>query len=394
MAEKVKLAIVGCGGIASAHLNGYEALLARGCDAFEIAAVCDVAEAATEAFAERIEGFQGSRPATYTDLDAMLAAGCAQAADVCTPHWLHHSTAIPCLEAGLDAMVEKPIGITVKATRKIIEAAEKNDRIVATAENIRRYITARSIEWAINGAKMIGDVRMLFVLDVGLSPFPVDNPPMKWRAIKLLGGGGMIMDSGAHFADMMVHVFGDVEEVTCQMRTFDAPFVEAPIVGRAQLDVEDTWVATLLFKSGVIGAWAWSRSAPGHTVRQGVYYGSKGSLADKGGLFHPFQGGAELQLADGATKSREQIQIEYLLSLSPEEKDRLFPYGLTDGFAVECWDFVDAVASRRKPEMDGWDGLRSKALSEAAFEAGATGKPVKVQDVVDGKVDTFQKPEE
>ncbi|NCO33695.1 MAG: hypothetical protein GW893_07485 [Armatimonadetes bacterium] len=41
MGDRVRLAIVGCGGIAGAHLNGYESLHQRGCDAFEIVTTCD-----------------------------------------------------------------------------------------------------------------------------------------------------------------------------------------------------------------------------------------------------------------------------------------------------------------------------------------------------------------
>jgi len=392
MREKVRIAIVGCGGIAGAHLNGYESLIRRGCDTFDIVATCDTNLPSAEAFAERIASFADRKPRAYSSLEEMLQNEQLDGADICTPHFAHHTTAIACLEAGVNVMVEKPIGITVKASRKIVETGQRTGKIVATAENVRRYLHARAMEWAINKAGMIGEPRMFFVQSLSFTPFPVDSPPMQWRALKLLTGGGMIMDSGAHFTDMMLHLFGDVDEVFCQMRTFDAPEVEAPIIGKARLDVEDSWIILFKFKSGLMGTWAWSRSAPGHTITEGIYYGSRGSMKDLGFVFHTFQSGAELKLADGTVKSREEIELEYLMQLDPEQRARLFPFGLTDGFAIEVWDFIDAIANGRRPDVDGTDGLRAKALCEACYESATIGAPVKFEDVVEGKIAVYQKP--
>ena len=90
--------------------------------------------------------------------------------------------------------------------------------------------------------------------------------------------------------------------------------------------------------------------------------------------------------------SSEEIQSEYLATLAEEEKARLFPYGATDGFAVEAWDFVNAVATGRRPEMDGYDGLRAKALCECCYESAVAGSPVKFEDVLTGKINAYQEP--
>jgi predicted dehydrogenase len=176
------------------------------------------------------------------------------------------------------------------------------------------------------------------------------------------------------------------------MHACDNRTLEAPIVGTVPADVEDTWHATLRFQSGVTVTWTYSRFLYGPELRFANYYGREGTLQDLGFPFHPFQGGGDALLADGTTVSQEAIQTEYLSTLTGEQKDRLFPYGSTDGFAVEVWDFVNAVASGRKPEMDGHDGLRAKALCECCYESAVAGKPVKFVDVIEGRVDAYQKP--
>ena len=76
---------------------------------------------------------QGSIPVVFTRVEDLLSSGLAEAGDLCLPHFLHHSMAISLLEGGMHALVEKPLGITVRASRKMIEAARKAKRVLATA---------------------------------------------------------------------------------------------------------------------------------------------------------------------------------------------------------------------------------------------------------------------
>jgi predicted dehydrogenase len=300
---------------------------------------------------------------------------------------------VACLEGGVHIMVEKPVGITVKATKRMIEAAEGTDLVVAGAEQIRRCLPARAIEWAINDQGMIGEPQF-FTQEV-FSWAPLDRSDYKfaWRALKLLGGGGMLLDAGAHFADMVQHVFGPVETAICTMRTIDDTIIELPDVEPQPVDVEDYWTATLVFESGLTGHWAWSQHAPGRKLSTRMYYGTEGSFADKQEWMHPFQFGADLIKNDGTEVPHEEIEVQYAASLSEEEAARLFPYEITDGITIECWDFIEAVADGRDPEIDAAEALRAKALCFALYEsAHAGGEPTSVEAVRSGEISAYQDP--
>jgi predicted dehydrogenase len=393
MTKPIRLALVGCGGISQAHIAGYDDLYRKGYREFLVTACCDVIAGSARQRAHEIAQFQGQEPQVFTDVAALIASGMAEAADVCVPHCFHHSVAIPLLEGGLHVMVEKPVGVTVKASKKIIHAAETHGRLLATSENVRRDLASRACTWAINQRRLIGDVRLVSVQAIQHGPFDYEKPAMKWRGVKLLTGGGMIMDSGAHFADMIQVLFGEVDDVCCTMNTYDDRIIEdAPVVGDVRADVEDTWHAMIHFKSGPAVTWTYSRSFYGEGFRTARYYGSEGTMSDLGFPFHPFQGGGTATLADGTVVSNEEIQAEYMASLTDEEKKNLFPYGATDGFAIEVWDFVNAISTGRKPEMDGYDGLRAKTLCECCYESASAGKPVKFVDVIEGRADAYQRP--
>jgi predicted dehydrogenase len=385
--------MIGCGGMAGGHLWSYQVLHEKGMRNFEIVACVDTNEANAAKFADTAEKFQGKRPAVLTDYEELIAKKLANAADIATPHGLHHVVGCACLENGIDVLIEKPIGITVRASRLIAETADKHKRIAATAENIRRGLGQRAIHWAINTKKIIGAMRSFFSQGAGYSPFPGDAPPMRWRIQKMLSGGLMVMDSGAHFVDSMRYFFGDLERAYAELRLLEPAKFTDPSGKEVVSDCEDTWSAILTFKSGLVGTWSWSNVQPGHDYRTVLYYGSEGSIKDTGDVFHGFQSLAgEVKFKDGKTKSVSDLAIEFLLSLSPDEKERLFPYGITNGVTLECWDFVDACAKRRKPDIDAWDGLKAKAFSETVYESAAAGKAIAYDDVVACKVEKYQGP--
>ena len=392
-AALIRLALIGCGGISGAHIAGFKELVQKGCKDIVYTACCSGQEENAHRRARELAAIQGFEPKVFTNLQSLIESGIADGADMCLPHHLHHQLGVQALDGGLHAMIEKPMGITIKASRLIIEAARRNNRILATAENIRRGLSARACAWAIKERKVAGDIKEVHVADLSYGEFDYENPIMKWRGLKLLTGGGMIMDSGAHFADMQMVLFGEPEEISCHMWTNDNRTIpNAPVFGDAKPDVEDAWHAVIRFKNGTPVVWSYSRSYPGAALRHAYYFGSKGAIEDLGFGFHCFEGGGKAILENQTILTKEEMEREYLYSLDEEEKQRLFPFGCTHNFGIEIWDFADSIRNDRKPEIDGEDGLRAKALCEACFESATLGKPVKYDAVLAGKVSEYQAP--
>ncbi len=390
MNGQVGIAIIGCGGIAGSHLGGYQQLQEAGYDRFRIAALCDTSEQHLSQFAANVEEKLGYTPDCYSTTEQMLDEAQVDAADICLPHAYHHTVAVPCLEAGLDCMIEKPLGITVKAGQQIIDAAQRNDCILATAEQVRRDIGARAVNWAINEAGLIGEL-LFFGFDVKTwMELDLESYAWRWRHSKLLSGGGMVFDAGAHFTDMMLHLFGEIDEVTCTLNTFDTPMIDMPGIGRRPRDVEDYWVVTLKFASGLFGHWSYSRAARAHHINSSYVWGTEGAIKDRQEWMHPFQFGGDIELTDGTEIPYEDLEKQYLDQLSEDWRQAIFPYEITNGRTIECWDFVESVADRRPPEIDGEAGQRAKAVCCALYEADHAGEPVKVADVLSGEISEYQ----
>ncbi|HIE52183.1 MAG TPA: Gfo/Idh/MocA family oxidoreductase [Armatimonadetes bacterium] len=387
--EPLQLAIIGCGGMAQGHLRGYQQVHEKEPDRFRLVAMCDPVRERAEEFAARTEVWQGTRPRVYTEVEALLQAEDLDGADIVTPHHLHHLVGVACLEAGVNVLIEKPIGVTVKATQAIIEAARRRGKIAATAENIRRGPCQRAAHWGLNTAQFIGEPRLFFAQHAGYH-LPDPEHPWHWRVDKFFGGGGLVLDSGAHFCDTIRYLYGEVDTVYAQVTQWEEhPHLKE---GRVVPDArEDTWVATLTFESGLVGVWSWTGVARAHSFTNLVTYGSKGALVDYGDVFHGPFGKAEWKLADGTVKPMREVIDEFLGSLSEEERQRLFPYGFTDGVVLEVYDFIDALATERPPEIDAEEGLKAKAIGEAIYESAYCGQAVKVADVISGQVEGYQR---
>lgn len=387
----VNLAVVGCGGIAGAHMRGYEELWSKGEDRFRIVAAVDNVAANAQALAQRVEAATGQPVRTYRNIADMLDGEKAvDGADICSPHGLHHVHACELLGAGVHVLCEKPIGITVKATRRIVAAAKRARRIAATAEQCRRSIGQRTIRWAFHEGDILGNPRFWFAASARWQD-PAAVPAWHWRVDRRMGGCGMAMDSGAHWVDTMRYWFGEVDSVYARVEQIEKrPHVR----GRRQVNDarEDFWTSIFNFTSGVIGTWSWTISAPGKGFTQLTLTGSKGEIVDTD-IFHPaaHQARGECNLVDGTSYSMSKLQDMYLRRLGKQEKDRLFPYGITAGMTLELWDFVDAISTGRNVEIDAEEGLRSKSVSEAIYESGKSGQVVKVADVLKGKVNAYQR---
>ncbi|MFW5868040.1 MAG: Gfo/Idh/MocA family protein [Armatimonadota bacterium] len=393
MPDAVRLAIVGAGGIAQAHLNGYDMLADAGYDRFTITAVCDVNEENANMTADRIGEKFGDRPRIFATADEMVEAGAADAADLCLPHAYHHTVGCTCLEGGVHVLIEKPVGITIDATHRLVEARGDQDLVIAGAEQVRRGVPSRAIQWAVNDQQMIGEPRFFTQEVFSFNPLDRSTYKFGWRALKIMGGGGMLIDAGVHFADMVQYVFGPVKTAICTMKTIDDTIIDLPELDPRPVDVEDYWAATMIFESGLTGHWSWSQHAPGRKLSTRMYYGTEGSLADRQEWMHPFQFGADLIRKDESEMSYEEIEEAYLSSLSEEDRDGLFPYGITDPFAIECWDFIEAIVEGRDPEFGPEEAVTAKALCFALYESDLLGgEPVSVEDVRSGKVGAYQEP--
>ena len=400
--ETIRLAFIGCGGIARRHVKAIKDLVDRGRTGFTVTAVCDSNVEAAQNLAEEIHELLGMTPRIYNDHQTMLTKEEIDGADLCLPHGLHHSFTIDCMEAGVHVLTEKPIGVSIKAGKLMAEAAERTGKILSIAVPHRRQPGQRAVHWVLNESKLIGNPLTFFHNYTRPPEIQPANQPVpervRWRRDRMMSGGGMTLDSGFHYCDTIRYFFGDVDKVYAEMRELKSgtpmSVLERP---------EDSIYVTFSFKSGVVGTWAWSVAAPGEPIVNVAFYGSEGSLHDttdsRFRIFHLFEWRPDnrqdgyLVRHDGTRYTLSEVEQQYLATLSPAQAESIFPGGAEDGFAIEIWEFVELLQGKRThPEVDAAEGIKSLAIGEAIYESAFTGDVVKVDDILSGKRESYQAP--
>jgi predicted dehydrogenase len=410
--------MVGCGGMGLRHAYGYiEAR--RLFESLDLAAVCDLHETAANKVADEVERATGRRPKVYTDFRRMLDQERGlDAVEVVTETRMHHAFSVQALQAGKHVMTEKPMGLTLLACRLMAEAARKSGKTLAVAENFRRDPLNR-LGKALIEAGAIG--RPLFALDIAVSGGSDGvMHGTAWRARKDRAGG-IVMDAGVHNADLLLYYMGDVDVVYAEtgvmrpvrqrlsmsrmnpnLAAFYAHREAAEGTEHRQLeqDAVDTAFALVKFKSGAIGQFTMTDSAPGYRLAAETVHGSEGTLVRS-----PSRSGKgpEIRRPDGAV-----LKGDNLLGLVPGWRldaktaalwrgDRLASYDLPweqidrKIIAIEYQDFVEAIEGRRPPEVGPLEGMQALALLYAVLESGHARAPVKFDDVISGSVSEYQK---
>lgn len=389
--SKVRMAIVGAGGIAGAHVSGLRILKEAGLDLIDVVAVADIIEENANKRANEVALFQGFKPKVYTDFRRMLLdEKDLEAVDICVDHRSHHIVAVEALNAGKHVIVEKPLGITIKAAKQIIEASVKSGKILAVAENYRRSIEDRVIKWVVEKG-MIGTPRMLYWLQTSFS-----LSAWGWRNDKMKAGGGWIFDGGVHFADLFLYILGEIEEVYAVTKTIESiRYEDWPEMNKkVKSTVEDLSFALLKFKNGTTGAWIWSNVAPGENFNHRIINGTSGSISWENGLIKVGEGNVgryTLSLYELYQMMKKDIGVEKINEMFPNGVGTRSLFDFDGTIAIELYDFARSIVERKRPEVDGELGLKAEAIPLAIFESSAIGNPVKVEDVINGKVEVYQK---
>ena len=382
MAEALRIALVGCGGMMGSHLNnGFAPLWEAGYRGFEIVACCDTVRESAAKMAEDIGQWQGRTPNVHEDVTALLEGEKdLDAADISVVHRHHHTVAVPLLEAGKRVLIEKPLAFTLRAGKHMLDAAERSGVLLAVAENYRRSPVNRTVNWVIRSGR-IGAPRQVYWMDVKDRPWY-----WGWRDHLDQAGGGWVLDGGVHFADLMRYHLGPVTRVTALSRQYDPTRyrdrknMQDPV----QATIEDTTLALLEFANGVTGVWAESIVSPGHRFGRQIIYGDRGSLDLGEGVL--LRGEEEVTPLDA-------LREAYLEQLSADERDRLFPLGRRHGVAQEIHEFVEACLHGSAVETDGLEGYRAQAVCMAVYESAALGGvPVEIEKVERLDVEAYQGP--
>lgn len=347
MKERIRIGIVGAGRIAEAHVHGYRQLA----DKVEIAGVADVRADLASA---RAREWGAAR--SWSSVAELVQDETLDAVDICLPHHLHVDAVEQACAAGKHILIEKPIARSLAEADAIIGAAERAGVTLMVAHNhVFNPVVTKAKEIIDQG--LIGDVHLVKAYSLGWFLFT----PHDFRKSASQTGGGVFIDTGAHFVYILQTLCGEIVSVSA---------TQARLV-RTEAEGEDDAIVSLRFAQGAIGEITttyaaripgWELGFPGGWDQTFIILGSKGavrfSLPDETLWFY-----SENERFPAGYRGWTECKM---------------PGSYARSFDLEVAHFVDVLRSETRPSVTGAEGRKTLAVIQAAYQSAETGRVVEV----------------
>ncbi len=148
--------------------------------------------------------------AAWPDLESMLSEVQPEAATVALPHDLHLAVIRRLTEAGVAVLCEKPLARTAQECEEVVALAAASGVPVGTILNLRGYGYAR----AIKALCQSGALAPRLIRVAGRIP---RRPPSDWLSDPARAGGGVLLEVGVHYLDLLQWWLGEPRELTCEV---------------------------------------------------------------------------------------------------------------------------------------------------------------------------------
>ncbi len=315
--DKIRIGVIGAGGIAGAHLRAY----AAHSDRCEIAGIADVIPAAAEA---RVAEYGGR---AFTDAETMLDALRPDAVSICTPPKYH----LPVVEAaaarGIAVLCEKPPARNLAETEAIVAAMRG---VLLQFAFCHRFHPPLKAAQALIQSGQLGELAQI----ENRFAFRFSRAGTSWFTEAEISGGGILIDTLVHSIDIFRALTG--QEITT---------THAVTSAKLPIDVEDS--ASLLVRSsnGVIGTLNCSWVTP---VSEAVVrvYGTEGQAI----IDYDAAAGLRYKLADDADWTEQNF----------DEPDR---------FVAQADHFLRCIENGSAPLVRPEDGLAVMRVIESAYQS-------------------------
>ena len=314
--NKIRVAVIGAGGIAGAHLRAYASLAER----CEIVGIADIDESAARAKAEEHGG------QVFADGVALLEQLQPDAVSICTPPKYRIPFVEAAAERGIAVLCEKPPARTLAEAQAIVDAMRGG---------ILQFAFCHRFHAPLNAAQDLirsGTLGELVQIENRFA-FRFERAGNSWFTNPDIAGGGILIDTLVHSIDIFRALTGQEIETA-----------QAALSSTLPIEVEDS--ASLLLRSsgGVLGTLNCSWVTP---------------VSDSFVRIHGTEGQAVIDY-------NASDVLRHKLANDAEWTERQFDG--RDRFERQAAHFLDCVEGKSNPLVSGDDGLAVMRVIESAYE--------------------------
>ena len=197
MAKRLRIGIIGCGGIA----NGKHMPSIKAVDRADMVAFCDLIPERAEKAAKEY-GTPDAK--VYTDYQELLKDPTIDVVHVLTPNRSHAQLTIDALHAGKHVMCEKPMAKTAEDARRMVQAAKETGKKLTIGYQHRHKPESLFLKSVIERGDL-GDIYYAKALAIRRRSTP------NWGVFlnEYEQGGGPLIDIGTHSLDLTLYLMNN-----------------------------------------------------------------------------------------------------------------------------------------------------------------------------------------
>jgi len=354
---KLRIGIIGTGGIAHAHLNNYNAI-----EGAEVVAGCDIVPGKSAAF---FKNNNMPDAQAFNSAKEMLDAVKLDAVSVCTYAAAHAECTILALEYGLPVLLEKPMCVTLEEAKAIVAAEKKSGKFVTLGFQPRYDPNVQQVKEIIESGQL-GDV---YYIQTG-GGRPRDVPPALSFLQKKTAGAGSCSDAGCYPLDFALNSVGNPKPLTVSATLVTKFANQAKYTQFAdQLDVDDFSSAYIRLEGGIVLDYRMSWVMHMDTAGDFLFLGTKAGLKVK----QPGPVGAWDGPVGSVTMFRQEDDGSLSQTVIPSK-------GSEDMWRRKISDFVDAVVEGKNiAPIPTKEVIYNQAIIDGMIRSSKLGREVDVE---------------
>lgn len=351
--EKLKIGIIGTGGISHCHLAGYKAEP----ELCEVVACCDIDFEKAKAYAK-----ENNIPNVYPSCEEMFKHEKLDCVSVTTWNAAHMPCTVAALNAGCNVICEKPMAMNAQEAQQMLDAAKKNGKLLQVGF-VRRFGDDAKAVVSMRNEGALGDV--YYAKAVYLRR---DGCPGGWFKDKAFSGGGPVIDLGVHVIDLCRYLAGNPKPVSVYASTYanlgpnraNGGVAAWTVADKNEhpYNVEDFAVALIKFDNGL-------------TINLETSFNL--NLKEDSNNVQLFGTKAGVQVS--GVMELYTTQYSQHVNIQPTGKPH---FDFSKSFNAEMRGFLDAVNGVAPCIATGEDGLMLMKIIDAIYASAASGKSIAI----------------
>ena len=337
----IRVAIVGTGNIANAHIQAYLQFPER----CHIAYLVDIVPEK----ARRMREKYGLDAEVFDDHQALLPLRDIDLVDVCTPPYVHAQISINCLRSGKNVVCEKPMAASLEECDQMLRARDESGKRLSIIAQNRFRQPIRNLK-ALLDSGLAGPVRCAQVDSFWWRGHCYYD--LWWRGTWEKEGGGCTLNHAVHHIDMLLWMMGLPQRVTSVLAN----------TAHDNAEVEDLSISILQYPGALAQLTA---SVVHHSEEQQLVF-----QCEKAKLAAPFSCYASLSMGNGFPQRNEALEKEIADFAAAQPPIRY------EGHTGQLENVLTALEQDVPVAIGGEDGRRTIELITAVYKSGATGETV------------------